>query len=336
MPKWLRQELPDIKKSTAAAWIYRRYDISLRDFLKITLSGIGLLLITADIFYHNLLAAAVLCPYLHFRLKIKSEELHKQRRERLKMQFKDGMQSVAFSLNSGYSIENAWKEAIVEMRLLYGENSEIVTEFQRIINRLERNENIEDVLEEFAKKSGVADIEYFAAVFRYAKRYGGDLIAIIRHTAETIREKNETYHEIQTIISGKKMEQKVMSAVPFFLLGYMKLTAWDFICPLYGNPAGVLMMSISLMVYIGADYIAGKIVEDRSKIRKVRLYAVCGSAGGDTLYCGFKDRRKRAVADTDNCTAGLYRQCRQYRTGGACRRRGKAFFGGTGGITQTV
>ena len=155
MPKWLRQELPDIKKSTTAAWIYRRYDISLRDFLKITLSGIGLLLITADIFYHNLLAAAVLCPYLHFRLKIKSEELHKQRRERLKMQFKDGMQSVAFSLNSGYSIENAWKEAIVEMRLLYGENSEIVTEFQRIINRLERNENIEDVLEEFAKKSGV-------------------------------------------------------------------------------------------------------------------------------------------------------------------------------------
>ena len=101
MPKWLQQELPDIKKSTAAAWIYRRYDISLRDFLKITLSGIGLLLITADIFYHNLLAAAVLCPYLHFRLKIKSEELHKQRRERLKMQFKDGMQSVAFSLNSG-------------------------------------------------------------------------------------------------------------------------------------------------------------------------------------------------------------------------------------------
>ena len=258
MPKWLRQELPDIKKSTAAAWIYRRYDISLRDFLKITLSGIGLLLITADIFYHNLLAAAVLCPYLHFRLKIKSEELHKQRRERLKMQFKDGMQSVAFSLNSGYSIENAWKEAIVEMRILYGENSEIVTEFQRIINRLERNENIEDVLEEFAKKSGVADIEYFAAVFRYAKRYGGDLIAIIRHTAETICEKNETYNEIQTIISGKKMEQKVMSAV---LLGYMKLTAWDFICPLYGNPAGVLMMSISLMVYIGADYIAGKIVE---------------------------------------------------------------------------
>ncbi len=259
--KCLPQALPNTKKSAVSAWIYRRYDISLRDFLKITLSGIGLLLITAYIFYHNLLAAVVLCPYLHFRLKVKSEELHRRCKEQLKMQFKDGMQSVAFSLNSGYSIENAWKEAVTELRLLYGENSEIVVEFQRIVNRLERNENIEDILEEFAKKSGVADIEYFAAVFRYAKRYGGDLIAIIRHTAETIREKNETYNEIQTIISGKKMEQKVMSAVPFFLLGYMKLTAWDFISPLYGNPAGVLMMSISLMVYVGADYIAKRIVE---------------------------------------------------------------------------
>ena len=56
-----------------------------------------------------------------------------------------------------------------------------------------------------------------------------------------------------------------------------------------------------------------------------QVYAVCGRAGGDTLYCSFKGRRERAVADTDNCTAGLYRQCRQYRTGGACRRRGKAF-----------
>lgn len=203
----------------------------------------------------------MLCPYLHFRLKTKSEEIHKKQKNELKVQFKDGMQSVAFSLNSGYSIENSWKEALVEMRLLYGEESMITKEFQKIVNRLERNENIEDILDEFAQKSGVADIEYFAAVFRYAKRYGGDLIAIIRHTAYIISEKNETYNEIQTVISGKKMEQKVMSAVPFFLLGYMKLTAWDFIKPLYGNLGGVLMMSISLVIYMGADYIAKKIIE---------------------------------------------------------------------------
>lgn len=54
------------------------------------------------------------------------------------------------------------------------------------------------------------------------------------------------------------------------------------------------------------------------------LYAAV--LAGDTLYCGFKDRRKRAVADTDNCTAGLYRQCRQYRTGGAWQKERKSLF----------
>ena len=76
--------------------------------------------------------------------------------------------------------------------------------------------------------------------------------------------------------------------------------------------------------------------EKLSKLKYKFKTEVKSGKSGYTLYCGFKDRRKRAVADTDNCTAGLYRQCRQYRTGGACRRRGKAFFGGTGGITQTV
>lgn len=218
-------------------------------------------MLTAYIFYHNLLAAIVLCPYLHFRLKAKSAELHKKQKSQLNMQFKDGMQSVAFSLNSGCSIENAFKEATVELNLLYGEDSMIVKEFRRIAGRLERNENIEDILEDFAARSAVEDIQYFAAVFRYAKRYGGDLIAIIRQTARTISEKNETINEIQTVISGKKIEQKVMSAVPFCLIGYLKVTSWEFVSPLYGNLSGMAVMSICLLVYVLSDYIAKRIVE---------------------------------------------------------------------------
>lgn len=149
----------------------------------------------------------------------------------------------------------------MELELLYGEESIIVKEFHRIISRLQRNENIEDILDEFAAKSQVEDIQYFAAVFRYAKRCGGDLIAIIRQTAHTIREKNETLTEIQTVISGKRMEQKVMSAVPFLLMGYLKITSWEFVSPLYGNIQGVTVMTGCLFLYCLSDYIAKRIVD---------------------------------------------------------------------------
>lgn len=259
--RWLRQVSGHIEERFPAKVIKNRYGISVLDFLKIILSGIVLLFLTAYIFYHNFYAVIFLCPYLHFRLKTQSAEIQKRKKDQLNMQFKDGMQSVSFSLNSGYSIENAFKEACVELKFLYGEESMIVKEFQRIVSRLERNQNIEDVLEDFAVRSEVEDIQYFAAVFRYAKRYGGDLIAIIHQTARTIREKNETRSEIQTVISGKKMEQKVMSAVPFLLMGYLKVTAWEFVSPLYGNLPGAAVMTGCLLLYVLSDYIAKRIVD---------------------------------------------------------------------------
>lgn len=259
--KWQRQVSYRIDESLTAKVIRKKCNISLTDFFKILASGVVRLLVTSWLFYRNVYAVFIMSPYLYFHLKSKTEEINKEKKRLLNMQFKDGMQSVSFSLNSGYSIENAFREACVELRQLYGEESVIVKEFQRIVRRMEHNENIEDILEEFAARSGVEDIQYFAAVFRYAKRCGGDLIAIIRQTASTIFEKNETMNEIQTVISGKKMEQKVMSAVPFLIVGYLQFTSSDFISPLYGNPLGIAVMTGCLLIYLLSDYIAKRIID---------------------------------------------------------------------------
>ncbi len=259
--KWQQQVSYRIEQSFPAKVIWKKYKISLADFFKILASGVIRLLVASWIFYHNVYAVIIMCPYLYFHLKSKADEIDKEKKRLLNMQFKDGMQSVSFSLNSGYSIENAFREACAELKQLYGEESVIAKEFQRIVRRMEHNENIEDILEEFAARSGVEDIQYFAAVFRYAKRCGGDLIAIIRQTARTIFEKNETMNEIQTVISGKKMEQKVMSAVPFLLVGYLQLTSWDFISSLYGNPLGIAVMTGCLLIYLLSDYIAKRIMD---------------------------------------------------------------------------
>jgi tight adherence protein B len=128
------------------------------------------------------------------------------------------------------------------------------------VYRLKRNENIEDILEDFAVRSEAEDIQYFAAVFRYAKRCGGDLIGIIRKTAQMISEKAETMNEIQTVISGKKMEQRVMGVIPFCIIGYLRITSFDFIAPLYGNALGAVVMTGCLAIYVLAGYIAKRIV----------------------------------------------------------------------------
>lgn len=224
------------------------------------MEGFLIVLATSYIFYENILAALVLSPYIY--LHIKESRKIEENKQRLKTacEFKDGIMSVAFSLSVGYSIENSFAEAATQLKSLYGRDSGIVKEFETIVNKLAQNENLEDILDEYADKSNVEDIKYFAEVFRYAKRSGGDILSVIRNTAMVIKEKADVNSEVETILSGKRMEQKVMSIIPFGIIMYLKLTAREFISALYGNIVGVFIMTMCLCVYVLADQWAKRIV----------------------------------------------------------------------------
>lgn len=202
-------------------------------------------------------------PYVLLRNKSKRKEYQEQEIQQLNLQFKDAMTALSFSLNVGYSIENALKEAVKELTLLYGADGRIVKEFQNMTRRMEHNENIEDVFLEFAMRSKVDDIVYFAQILQYAKRSGGDLIAIVRNTAATISKKIEVETQIQTTLSGKKMEQRAMAVMPYGIILYLRLSSPEFINPLYGNLFGVFAMGVCLAVYLCANRIARRILAIR-------------------------------------------------------------------------
>ena len=67
--------------------------------------------------------------------------------------------------------------------------------------------------------------------------------------------------EIDTIISGRKMEQKVMVCIPLGIIMYLRITSNGFVNMLYGNAAGIIVMTLCLMVYVAAVYMAVKIVD---------------------------------------------------------------------------
>ena len=78
--------------------------------------------------------------------------------------------------------------------------------------------------------------------------------------ASTIRDKIEVDAQIQTAISGKKMESAVMAVMPFGILGYMKLSSPEFIDILYHNVIGVIFMSVCLVIIGCMNVVARRIV----------------------------------------------------------------------------
>ena len=122
------------------------------------LEGIIIVLAAAYIFYENVLMSFILSPYvyIHYRQRIKERIVHDKKN--FKKKFKDGIIAVSFALNVGYSIENAFGQAVDELTLMYGGDSDIVVKFKHIVIRLGQNENLEDILDDFAEESKVEDL----------------------------------------------------------------------------------------------------------------------------------------------------------------------------------
>lgn len=216
----------------------------------------GKILLIAELFYGNVLYGI---PFLVLLIPINRRHLAEAEREKIELagkQFADALNSIAFAVEVGYSMENAISEACKDMEVMHGKNSLIYQQLWEILNKIKVNIPIEKAFSDMAEAVDNEDIKYFAQVFSLAKRTGGNLVSILNNTARRINKKIEVKTEINTIISGKKMEQKIMSAIPFVIVMYLRVTAPEFVTPLYGNITGMAVMTVCLAIIVGADFIA--------------------------------------------------------------------------------
>lgn len=54
------------------------------------------------------------------------------------------------------------------------------------------------------------------------------------------------------MLAAKKLEFEIMSVIPFIMILYMKMTFGEFLSVLYGTWTGCIVMSICLVLYLGA------------------------------------------------------------------------------------
>lgn len=217
--------------------------------------------ITAWLYYRSAWAAVTLLPVWYWYYKRLEAECERRKQRDFQLQFKEMIQAVSSALNTGYSIENAMKESQKELKLLYGDKEPIMRELSIIIRQLRVQIPVEQAMEELAERVKLEDVENFAAVFVTAKRSGGDMIAIIRSTANQIADKIDVRREIQTILAAKQYEFKVMSAVPYAIIAYMGFSFPEFMVRLYGNILGIGVMTVCLGIYTAAYYLGVKLTE---------------------------------------------------------------------------
>ena len=224
--------------------------------------GMILFFIVCYLFYDRIwlgLLYAVFCfPYMLYQAR----EERKLRIRQARLEFKEMLLSVYNSLSAGYSLENAVRAARDDLKTVNGDKKSVLEqELSLVCAGLEVNQPIEVLMDKMALRLGVDEAVQFAQVLWIIKRNGGNLIQIIKKSVEHMNQKIQVKEEILTMVSSKRMEQKIMSVMPFFVLLYVRLMNPGYFQVLYDSPGGVILSTVCLIVLVAAGMWAKKIVE---------------------------------------------------------------------------
>ena len=234
--------------------MYETYELSRKEWGIYGAEGILGIAVMDYVFYRNAGLFLVLLPVgMLFPLMLR-KQLKKRRLETLRGQFKDAILAVASGLNAGYSVENAFAVSLKEMEEIHGSDSMIAQEIRLILRKVRLNLTFEEALGDFAKRSGLDDVKNFSDVFLAARKSGGELMKIIG-------EKIRIQEEILTATASRRMEQKIMSAIPILIVVYIELTSPGFFEILYSTMGGRILMTICLGIYLVSCQLAKSFLE---------------------------------------------------------------------------
>lgn len=243
---------------------YRIYRYKPLEFIFYSAVGALVMGTVGWVFYQNWYIALFTAFLGLFYPKIKIKKLTEKRINMLRLQFKDMLYYLGSSLSAGRSVESAFTQVYSSLKNLYPDGkSDIVREIEIILKRLRTNENIEDILKDFANRSGTEEIHHFADIFSVCKRSGGNLIEVVRTTSRMISERIEIKQEIETGLAGKKQEQRIMTLSPILMVIFISKMSGEFIQPLFSTEVGRIVMTVSLLMIGTGIFISNRIMDIR-------------------------------------------------------------------------
>jgi len=242
---------------------YDTYILNKKEQVKYFSISLFAAFVVSYVFYDNIVVSILLSLIFAFIMKkYYIYYLKNKRKEFLKNQFIELLQSLSASISAGRQMGEALEEGLAAIRSSYSSDSPLVIELEYMVMSIkESREEEEQLLKNFAKRVKVRDISSFVEVYAICKETGGDMEKAIVKTSQIIMEKLSIEKEMRVLSAQKKFEGKLISIMPILVIIFLRMTSPSYLDPLYSTLAGRIIMSFSLIGMGYAYYLTEKITK---------------------------------------------------------------------------
>lgn len=193
-----------------------------------------------------------------------AKSMIKKRQNKLRMQFNEFLEIIAISISggSGRSLENAVKESLQELRMIFHEKSDIVREIELIISDYEHASiPMKDGFYELGVRSEIDDIISFATIYATMEGKTSNFGYVISRTHEIIKDKAEITAEIETVITSAKTEANLMLVIPLVIVVAMASMGGSLMDVLFTTAFGRAAATVGVICTLVSYVIISKVTE---------------------------------------------------------------------------
>lgn len=224
--------------------------------------GFAAVFFTVWIFYNSMAAGLILGAAAGFAgIPLYRKYLRNKRKNALIIQFRDLLESLTTSMRTGSNTRNAFADAESDLTVQYGSDSDIVREVRTILLGVANGYHEEEMLQDFAQRSGLEDIRTFAMIFAATKNEGSDISQILDRTHEIISQKISIEMEIQTTITETKNQMNIMMIMPFVIVLMLRYMGNADI--VNNSPINLVTKTVALAIFALSYWIGRKIADIR-------------------------------------------------------------------------
>lgn len=178
-----------------------------------------------------------------------------QRMELLQSQFTDVLEQIESSIYGGLNPYQAIEDAVPDMPRPARDV------FYEILRRYRTGDTLAQAIDTVRKETGWEDLKVLTVGMNLYNRIGCDMGIICRHSLEAIEDKESYRGVIGAAISQNMMSLKILSALPFVILGAARAISPAFSYPLFNTIEGGIVFVFSTFWIITGNIVTRKMIK---------------------------------------------------------------------------
>ena len=203
----------------------------------------------------SLVATVIIFVASWYILKILFKSLWEKHCNKVVDQMVEALTIMRNSLKVGLSLGQAME------RVIKGYPGPLAKEFGLVLNKMQLGQNLEEALEEMAERVKRPEIDMLVSTVNILKETGGNLAETFSVMSDTLRERQKMEKKIKALTAQGMMQAKIISCLPFLLIGIFYVMDRPYISPLLFTPLGwVCLAGVVFLVLIGG-FLMKKMVE---------------------------------------------------------------------------